>query len=105
MKSITKVFDWEIPDTLRKYEKMTLQEIIQLYDDSRDIETGDVKEPFWEIPEYLSYLFSFLRKDIANACITVELSTIYKRLDELEEILKKHRHKTFGEGYSEKPSW
>jgi len=84
---------------------MTLREIIELYDESRDIETDTVKPPYFEIPEYLAYIFKVLPKDVANACITKELTTIYKRLDELEAITKKHRHKTFGGLYTEKPAW
>jgi hypothetical protein len=100
------VFDWEIPNELHeKYGKMTLQEIIQLYDDSWNRETDDVKPPHWEIPEYLTYLFKALPKDAANECINEELSAIYRKLDELEAITKKHRHKTIAGLYTEKPAW
>jgi len=84
---------------------MTLQEIITLYDDSWNRATDETKKPHFEIPEYLSYIFDFVSKDVANECITPILENINKKLEDLERILKGHRHKTFGEGYSEKPAW
>ena len=46
-----------------------------------------------------------MSREVFAAIMDEEISSITKRLDELEKIAKTHRHKTFGDGYSEKPAW
>ena len=43
--------------------------------------------------------------NVANACLEAEFAVVYNRLDEVEAIAKKHRHKTIGGLYTEKPAW
>ena len=46
-----------------------------------------------------------MTREVFSVVFGTELANLLKRLDELEEIVKKHRHKTFAGLYTEKPAW
>ena len=85
---------------------------MELYDASVDeegtnVEPGTVlnRYDYANVPLEIASRLNLIPLSVANACVEDEFATVYTRLNELEEIAKKHRHKTIGGLYTEKPAW
>jgi len=83
---------------------------MELYDASTELlENGDEKivnsYDYKHIPDEIARRLNLIPIDIANACLENELVVLSRRIDEIEAIAKKHRHKTIGGLYTEKPAW
>ena len=81
-------------------------ELIELYDASFDEEGTIVnKYDYKNAPLEIASRLNLIPRDIADDCVAKMFGEILDQLDTIEKIAKTHRHKTFGDGYSEKPAW
>jgi len=79
---------------------------MEMYDASLDEEDNIVNRYDYEnVPLEIASRLNLIPIKIANECLKEEFSALYRKLDELEAIAKKHRHKTLGGLYTEKPAW
>ena len=107
------IIDWDPPNKVcEHYKDKTLVELLELYDASVD-EEGTNNDPGTVLNKYdyenasleIASRLNLIPLSVANACVEAEFATVYTKLNELEEIAKKHRHKTLAGLYTEKPAW
>ena len=105
------IIDWEPPHEVYKhYKDKTLAELMELHDASTEaMDNGDEKivnaYDYENTRLEIASRLHLIPLDVANACLEAELIVLSRRIDELEAIAKKHRHKTIGGLYTEKPAW
>ena len=93
---------------LKLYEEidgMPLSEIFKLYDDVTSGEQVLDRKKYNHVKAVIADKFELPQRDIILPFISELCSDLANRIDELEKNFRAHKHKTFGAGYSEKPSW
>ena len=101
------IIDWEPPSSVyQHYKNRSTVELLELYDASVDEEgTILVCYDYENAPLEIASRLNLIPTKEANKGVTTMFSELLDRVDELDSAFKKHRHKTFGRGYSEKPAW
>lgn len=100
------IIDWEPPiEVYRHYKGKSTVEILELYDASIDDEDIKNRYDHENVPIEIASRMNLIPTKIANEGVTEMFGELLDRIDELERAFKTHRHKTFGQGYSEKPAW
>lgn len=103
-----RIIDWEPPiEVHRHYAGMSTLDLFDLYDVSKDEETGHVTNQYdyKNVPIEIASRMNLIPTRLADEGVTKVFGELIDRIDELERAFKAHRHKTFGSGYSEKPAW
>ena len=88
-----------------KISEMSLVEIFKLYDESVDGESITNRKNFNHTRAVIADKLELPQRDIIVPFISNLFGDLSDRIDEIERIAKNHKHKTFGAGYSEKPTW
>ena len=100
--------DYDIDSELwHKYREFTTVELLEKYDASfENDDDGQIlnKGDYRDIPKYLASQFRLMPSNTTSEILSDIFADMSKRVDELEKIVKNHRH-NMDKRYSEKPAW